>query len=113
VGGWENGRRETAESWDEGKTGEQGRGKIPAWECGELAREEGAKEIEGRKMGGRGRKRMGGAGQLGATRHTPIPNVAYAATSQYGDVWQCATLANAGVALCHVTKWWKFFFKYA
>jgi hypothetical protein len=63
------------------------------------AQEEGGKRSGGRKLGGRERKRMGGAGQLGATRHPPppIPNVVCTCTSPFGDVWQCATLANAMV----------------
>jgi hypothetical protein len=56
--------------------GGDGRGWVfaGAGETGELAaREKGGKRSGKRKLGGRGRKSMGGAGQLGATRHPPPP----------------------------------------
>jgi hypothetical protein len=77
-----------------------------AREGGELPRGRmGGKRSGGRKMGGKGRKRKGVAGQLEATRHLPIPNVLCMDTSQFGDVWHCATLANVDVAFYHITKW--------
>jgi hypothetical protein len=104
VGGWENGRRETAESWDEGKTGEQGRGKIPASECGSSWRERRGKKKSGEEKWGEEEEREWGVRASWGPRVTPPFLTWHIATSQYGDVWQLATLANADVALCHVTK---------
>jgi hypothetical protein len=73
---------------------------------GESCRAGGGREKKWTKEnGGKRKKKEGGAGQLGATRHPPIPNVLCMDTSPFGDVWHCATLANADVAFCHVTKW--------
>jgi hypothetical protein len=55
-------RLETCEraEWEEEKMGEQGRGKMLAWEWGDLTRElEAGKKRSGKKLGGRRRKRKG------------------------------------------------------
>jgi hypothetical protein len=99
VGRGENWRRERPE-WEEEKTGEQGRGNMPAWEWGELPRERrGEKEVGEEKWGEEEEREWG----VRATCHPPVPNVVCTWTSPFGDVWQCATLANADVANCHVT----------
>jgi hypothetical protein len=88
----------TAESWEEGKTGEgrklsgrrrkrgsRGRNML-AWEWGELqCRDEGGKRSGGRK------RKAGGGGVRASWGHTspppPIPNVEGTCTSPFGDAW--------------------------
>ena len=54
--------------------GEQGRGKMLAWDWGELTRERRGKKGVVEKIWGEEEEREWGAGQLGATRH-PISDM--------------------------------------